>query len=588
MLTVPQSQSSHALSRSVLIAALILCALAPIAYIVSLIYRFGVNAPVWDEWETATLLISAKSGALSLHDLNRQQNEHRLFFPNLIFIGLSEINGWNPKYEMYGCAFLASLSSIGMCILFRITSKLPASSVCLAAVLFNLLIFSPIHSETWLTGLYLTQYLAELCLIAGVLSMHLPLPPITKILTCAALCTIGTFSFGHGFNGWIVLSLLIMFFLHRELKQNYVLPVIWISAFSLNLWFYLRGYQKPIGHPPLSTCLHAPIQAIQFFCMLLGSPFGLAFGSAAIWVSTLMGAIILSLFIFLLGWKILAGVRAKSWEMARSSAGWIAIGLFGLLTAAIITVSRAGFGPLQALEIRYMQITLPVTLSVCALLFIHAFGARSQGGRTSKYASLLFLSGIAVLMMNALPEGIQRMADLRRSRQRGMAYLEFINIVPCDDILKTSVYPKMAQLRERANALDKIGILNPRLIRTSDVTNLALTEGVCEKCGELYKPEYTQDGGVILTGWAELPYRKEPADLVLICRQQKGSTPEVIALAEVAARPSGNRGAHGHASAHNWSCMLSNVHFDAEGAISAWAFDCYSYKAMRLSEDSRQ
>src|SRR5437764_7589691 len=67
--------------------------LLPIAFIVALIWRYGVNVPFWDEWSLIDLFEHAHAHKLSLADFLAQNNEHRLVFPKLIFLALEQLLG---------------------------------------------------------------------------------------------------------------------------------------------------------------------------------------------------------------------------------------------------------------------------------------------------------------------------------------------------------------------------------------------------------------------------------------------------------------------------------------------------------------
>src|SRR5437764_11469738 len=65
--------------------ALIILALLPGLYLFSLIVRYGVNVPYADEFTLAPLLVKAHEHAITFSDLFEQHNEHRYFFPRLLF-----------------------------------------------------------------------------------------------------------------------------------------------------------------------------------------------------------------------------------------------------------------------------------------------------------------------------------------------------------------------------------------------------------------------------------------------------------------------------------------------------------------------
>src|SRR2546422_5043089 len=63
--------------------------LLPAGFLAGMILIYGVNVPYWDQWEVADIVVKAFEGRLSLKDLTFQQNESRLVFPRLLFIGFA-------------------------------------------------------------------------------------------------------------------------------------------------------------------------------------------------------------------------------------------------------------------------------------------------------------------------------------------------------------------------------------------------------------------------------------------------------------------------------------------------------------------
>ena len=85
--------------------------LLAISALLLLIYTFifSPNIPMSDQWELVSLLKN-----VDLNDLTAQHNEHRIFFPRLIYLGLAKLSHWNLKYETLISAsfFIDWLSSI--------------------------------------------------------------------------------------------------------------------------------------------------------------------------------------------------------------------------------------------------------------------------------------------------------------------------------------------------------------------------------------------------------------------------------------------------------------------------------------------
>src|SRR6476646_5984332 len=82
--------------------------LAPPLLIGILIFKNRVNLPVLDEWNgTAPLFEKMADGTLGIADFFAQHNEHRIFFPRLIFFTLGRLTHWNIRAELWVIWFLA-------------------------------------------------------------------------------------------------------------------------------------------------------------------------------------------------------------------------------------------------------------------------------------------------------------------------------------------------------------------------------------------------------------------------------------------------------------------------------------------------
>ena len=81
--------------------ALLFLAVVPAALIIRLISEYGVNVPFGDEWSMVRLFAKWNDHQLSVADLFRQHNEHRILFPKLIYIAFAQLTHWNLRAEMF-------------------------------------------------------------------------------------------------------------------------------------------------------------------------------------------------------------------------------------------------------------------------------------------------------------------------------------------------------------------------------------------------------------------------------------------------------------------------------------------------------
>jgi hypothetical protein len=73
----------------------------PALWVGWLIYRYGVDTPWGDEWDTTRLLVEKmQAGTLGLGDFFAFHNEHRIFFPRVLTFALALFTHWNVRVEL--------------------------------------------------------------------------------------------------------------------------------------------------------------------------------------------------------------------------------------------------------------------------------------------------------------------------------------------------------------------------------------------------------------------------------------------------------------------------------------------------------
>src|SRR5215475_7827794 len=132
--------------------------LVPAGFLGERIFAYGVNVPFWDQWVIADLVVKAFEGTLSLGDLTFQQNESRLVFPRLLFIGLAYLTGYDVRYEMWGSFCLGCLVAYNIYRLGRLTLGDNLRQEIFLLFLASLMIFSLMQWENWFWGIQLSFF----------------------------------------------------------------------------------------------------------------------------------------------------------------------------------------------------------------------------------------------------------------------------------------------------------------------------------------------------------------------------------------------------------------------------------------------
>ncbi len=188
--------------------ALLVClAIMPAILLLTLIIKYGVDVPYWDEWHYVTFFEKFSQSTLTLGDLFAQQNEYRQFFPNLIFVGLGWLTKWNKRYELLVSFALACLVSFNLYRLGKSTIGGTPLRRIIIYLIANILIFSPVQYDNWLLGMQIVYFMPIACLTTCLVIAYSNLSPRAKFLAGMCLAGVGTFSSANGILCWLVLPL---------------------------------------------------------------------------------------------------------------------------------------------------------------------------------------------------------------------------------------------------------------------------------------------------------------------------------------------------------------------------------------------
>ncbi|WP_224248618.1 hypothetical protein [Hyalangium gracile] len=328
--------------RYALFLALGLPAFLPLNFV----YRFGVNVPFWDQWEFVPLLVSFHEGHLTLAELTAQHNEHRLFFPRLIMLGLAALTRYNALAEMY--LNVGLLLALGAVLLQAHVRAFGASNRSLLAFLpVPWLVFTFRQSENLVWG---WQLQITLCVLCGVVSLRL-LEGVRGLgarwAGAAAAAFVATFSFGSGLALWPVGLIALLWQGRREGRTPWRAVLGWVLAAALAYGLFAWGFQRPGHHPEPQAFLKKPVDSVLFMLATLGSvtsdtfPTAVAFGALL-----LVGA----------GGVLLEVRRGRVEDGPTTFA--LGLILFAGAAAFLVLVGRAGFGREYGLTSRYSTFTL--------------------------------------------------------------------------------------------------------------------------------------------------------------------------------------------------------------------------------------
>jgi hypothetical protein len=419
-----------------------LLALVPVGVGFFYVARYGVNAVVWDDWSTVSVLAKDVSGTLSLSDLFAQKGEHRVFFPLLVELGFAKLWGYNTVAEMYLTltSFLAVLA-----ILALAARRSLGRGWFFLLPLFAYLIFSLRQRENFLLGF---QVQFAFVLVFGVLALYLlflassgrSLVPLFVLAVLSA--TVATYSSGGGLVVWPA-GFLSIALAGAAIRKRWLMAV-WAVVGIGEIAIYYHGYHNTPGLPTLLSSLgfpfHHPSAFLHFFTALLGASLFYGFRPAEV-----CGAV---LFLVLAAVVILT-VRRRD---TRPMSFWLSLLSFLVLFSLSIVAARGSFGPPAALSSRYTAFSLLTVAALLALTSRLALREHSWAG----IALFGVLAGlIAVSVPGTYVQGIRDGRHEKSARTRAAFVLYTYRYQPDELLLEIWDQPDIARVRKWAQLLEE-------------------------------------------------------------------------------------------------------------------------------------
>ena len=311
----------------------------PVGAYLALLAHYQVNAILGDQWEDVPTIARSYMHFPDWSSLWAVHTDNRIFFPNLVVIGLAHTVSFNIEVEEW----LSALMLLGAVALFiwahkRRSPATPLFFYC--PVAFVMLSFAQWQNTLW--GFQMAWYLVLFSLALSVALLDWPRLAWPVFVAAVLVAVVASYSSLQGLLVWPV-GLVLLY--HRR-RPPWAF-VSWIVAALATSAFYFRNYHAP--HSPPGYPLHHPILVVKFFLFALGDVVGVqmwrgAPGNPAV---IAFGAVILVLAIFVV----------LRWGIRRDESGGVPIGIamivFGVLFDALITEGRLVFGVWGATQSRY-------------------------------------------------------------------------------------------------------------------------------------------------------------------------------------------------------------------------------------------
>lgn len=324
----------------------------PLLILTAYIALLGLDIPFHDQWATVPLFEKVKHGSASLADFFSQHNEHRPFFPRLLWLTLSQWTGYNLNAELWLDLGIA-LITFGVFVSYTawVWRQHGVKTLDSFLPLFALLVFNLAQWEGWLTGFQATVFLGMMAIVTGFIVLC-RFNTWLGLLGAAFLGGIATFSIANAVLYWLIGLLLIA--LLSDPTTRWLRFTAW-AIISTFMWIaFFRGW-TPTPMASWSVLWRHPWVYIIWVLNFIGAPM------MTYWYAWAFG--ILSLI-----WLAMVGLRAYKICGLRLLAPHGAIIVFVLASALAIGVGRSSISLSSSLASRYLTQTVWYWASLLALL----------------------------------------------------------------------------------------------------------------------------------------------------------------------------------------------------------------------------
>lgn len=380
-----------------------ICILIPILWGFFLVLKYGVNTLYMDELALIPLVDKLSKGTLTMSDIFAQHNEHRMFFPRLLFLFLGELFHYNTKIYMIMSLFLI-VGSYLITVYLLYQNKRNNKLFLIQILGVGFLYFNGVQKENFFLGFQIAWFLIILCAVISLYCIQQYLKyGKNSMIVISILCNfVASFSSMQGL--WIWLVFLLMFSL-CTIKKNTISKKLWIIFLlgmmgSFILYFY--HYIKPQGHPDYFA--GGLIAVLNYFLVAVGGIF-----THNIIVAMILGWIcaILSLGAFVIWFFGSAEMVDNFFAMG--------ILIFGYAVIASVAIGRSGFGVEQALSSRYATYVL-LSIIGTAILGINKILEVKYTCKIAQLSDKILIVGTALICMMIIGLVIENFA-IRNSYQ---------------------------------------------------------------------------------------------------------------------------------------------------------------------------
>ncbi|MFN6463467.1 MAG: hypothetical protein RMZ41_016855 [Nostoc sp. DedVER02] len=540
-----------------------------------IIYLYGVNIPILDQWKVPGEQIeSFFNNQLSFSILYKQHNESRKLIPNIISVVLAAIlNEWNVKAEMIIGLHFAFLMSLLIYLLLLLTNKSFYKNIFFL-IIYDFLLFSPSSFSRWLRGITIHRLIPDACLIVNALIFRSNINQNLKISLYSFFCAVSQYSFSGGIVTWVVSLIFVISNNKISLNEKLKSTGSFILLFAISTIFYFRNYVHPYHHTKASEIVKYSWQdIIAYFLAFMGNILGNSYE-----LDIFIGLVLFITFTLLL----ILNLKCLKEEIIV----WFAIGSYTIALGIVNTITRLPMSNENALRVDYIihLVYLPLSIMVI-ILYLFKYN------RNLKNLSFYFLSIITAFYINKnYPSTIlQELEQWQYKYNYSKSCIQLVNIYQKDDCIMmlspsiNSIYSsKLNLIIARFKNLSQLNILRPGIVNDIKIYNQG-------EWGYIDFIQEDQNGSFKIGGWAKLPTRIADAVVLAYPNESNGLIVfDILPIGQVRPDISGLYGSQYINSGWSGNVDLKNKLANFKKSyVQAYAFDAkqnifYPLKSLHL------
>ena len=519
--------------------ALLISYVIPLALLVWFCACLSVNVPIHDQWRLVPLFEKVADGNVCFADVWALHSNHRIVFPKIIFSALAFGTHWNIYCEITASILFAIATFLLILRLSANDGRTPQdSSFHLTNILCGCLVFSLAQHENWLWGFQIAWFLVNACVVTAIVALRpdgnafasrlmgaasgrdARTPAVersegiwndVRLVLAAMCCVIASFSSAQGLLSWpaLVPSVIALGGKTTRIRQRLA---VWAFLFALTVALYSIDYH-PKRDASLALLWESPVVCATYFLNLLGSPL-----VRSPVFSSVLGLGVLSLFVFLLLHFTRRGAATGA------PAPWLSLGFFAVLSAAFITLGRAHFGALHALDSpRYTTISTVLIVADLQLALMFVGGDRSGEKwawrrHLPRLAAVVLIGAIGAQSYLAIAQAKAALV-YRQGAQDGLNLIHYLEGSFFDDSPDSCLWgmtSKTRLVRSGAEVLNRIGFRHV-------VTDVTFVDDPPADYGVFEVPPHAWESVRVkksdrlrLAGWVTSPRQQELPHLVLL------------------------------------------------------------------------